>query len=119
MGAGLPVPPPQGPRRPMDDISAAFENLSIEDFIRETSAQTVTQLNLEERAVAVGRDNFNHFTNAQIQSCVDLLHESEFTAGSVLHNAEVDLYFQLLDNETAYYNLALHKRESKAFRGTW
>jgi hypothetical protein len=103
----------------MDDISAAFENISVEDFLRESSAKTVTHLDPDEHAAAVGIDNFNHFTNAHIQSCVDALNESEFTAFSVLHNAKEERYFQPDDDETAYHFATRLKREAATMCATW
>lgn len=103
----------------MDDISAAFEKISVEDFIRESSAQTVTQLNLEEQAAATGRDNFNHFTNAHLDSCVDQIKAEEFTAFSILHNPREERYFQPDDDETAYHFAARLKREAQDMKATW
>lgn len=103
----------------MDDISAAFEKISVEDFIRASSALTVTSWDEEDRAAAAGRDNFNHFTNAQIQSCVDAINDSEFTAYSILHNVQEERYFQPDDDETAYHFAARLKREAKAMAATW
>jgi len=102
-----------------DDISEAFRNISVNDFLRDTSAAKTYDLSPEDQATAVGLDNFHKFTNALVEQCTDTVEQSEFTAFGILHNAVHERYFYPDDDETAYHFAARLKREASDMAATW
>jgi hypothetical protein len=102
----------------MDDISEAFRSISMDDFIRDTSAVKVVDLTLEQQT-STGLDSFHKFTNALIEGCTDSLEQGAFTAFGVLHNATHERYFYPDDDETAYHFAARLKREASMMTATW
>jgi len=103
----------------MDDISEAFQHISVDDFLRDTSAVKAVDLSLEDQATAVGLDNFHKFTNALIEQCADSVEQSEFTAFGILHNATHERYFYPDDDETAHHFAARLRREAQDMTATW
>lgn len=102
-----------------DDISEAFQRISMDDFLRNTSAVKSVDLTLEDQRGATGLDNFHKFTNALVKQCADNLEQSEFHAFGILHNKTAERYFYPDDDETAYHFAGRLHREAQDMSATW
>jgi hypothetical protein len=109
----------------LDDIEAAFADITPEDFIRDTSAIWTTRYQeLPERNRpngTSGRKHFNDFVEAMLKVCrVSSTTKPEgFRSFSVIHNAEQQRIFHVDDDETFPDFADRLTRESRAIHGTW
>ena len=102
-----------------DEIAQAFEGISVEDFLRETSAMDRTTYGPEHAHFTVGRNNFNGFVDAQVRRCHERAHRGGFHAFSTLHNKVEQRHYHPDDDETAAHYAQRLTREAQEMDASW
>lgn len=102
-----------------DDISEAFASISVEDFLRDTSAiRTVEYEDDFATQYGDGENNWRGWTASLVASCVDDLPDN-FHTFAVLHNKKSQRYYQPDGDETAYDFARRLNREALNMEATW
>ena len=104
----------------MDDITEAFANISVEDFLRTTSAIKTHEYEPDFAAqYGDGVNNWKGWTDMLVESCVSDLQNEEFAAFAVLHNPRAQRFFKPDDDETAFDFANRLNREALDMEATW
>lgn len=102
-----------------DHISEAFATITIEDFLRSTSAIKVVDYDQEAMVqYSNGENNWRHWTDMLVESCIDDLPD-DFQAFAVLHNDTSQRFFQPDDDETAFDFAKRLNREALDMEASW
>jgi hypothetical protein len=104
----------------VDEIGEAFKNVSVQDFVRDTSAIAEQRYGDDFKESTRGDVAFDRFVDGCIlTSRTAAARPGDFRPWSVLHNAEMQRTFTPDDDETIVdYAHRLH-REAKAMNATW
>lgn len=92
-------------------IHQLFSDISVEDFLRETSAESTENLD--------GRTNFDEFTDTLVEECIEHIEQQNFFAFAVLNTDRQQRFFRPDDDETAFHFAARLQREAKQMTATW
>lgn len=102
-----------------DEIAQAFEDISVTDFLRETSAMDRITYGPEHAHVTSGRNNFMGFVDAQVRRCHDQAENAKFHAFSTLHNKTEQRHYHPDDDETAPQYAERLAREALEMDASW
>lgn len=94
-----------------NEIAEMFSHITVEDFIRETSAESVENLD--------GRTNFDEFTELLVTVCVEQLEQNQFFAFAVMNTETQQKFFRPDDDETAFHFADRLHREAAQMSATW
>lgn len=102
-----------------DEIAQAFETISVEDFLRDTSAMGTIKYTPEQERFTTGRNNFMGFVDAQILRCHERAEGPGFHAFSTLHSRSEQRHYHPDDDETAPQYAKRLAREAQEMHATW
>lgn len=102
-----------------DDITQAFSKISVDDFLRDTSAWDTITYTTEQAHYTSGRNNFMGFVDAQVRRCYERAEGPGFHAFSTLHSTVEQRHYHPDDDETAPQYASRLSREAKDMSATW